>query len=481
MSDNFKSEIMKKFIKVKIVMLFVLLCYCKNIQAQESDVPSFLRDHLMIYYVENPSGDEYVLINPNELTSGNSLFGNNPQMDVAQNMLREIFSPSTDTSFRERVVEILGRYSNPVALFLYYESGPLDEASATANWTNCIESGQFSACVTVEAGDEYAGIIHYGSSEINSEGLLAAKSHFLQLLSDVATGIDLTRSFADITSSTIARARSVAHVPEGGFPVQRQGRTVNFDISIRRLQQLREHLQNPEVITHIQNTLSLFDRETGSAHQSRDQVDMALVLAIATRESGVRLPLSRSTRRIVSAGRDAHTRGESGLDFLYDRRSAFPQSLRDQVIRVEGNPDVPGTFRRDTHPAYIREQDVLASFIIEIKARKQFFLRQFERVFSDEGGFTEEQRAALIANMSNEANRAWIQAAFGSRLRDILTEVRTLVRRHSNFDEVLTDNTINLNAIVTNDGIMPTNLSRQRTRLSLAESIIVESFLSNNL
>ncbi|MEX0290259.1 MAG: hypothetical protein AB3N14_14220 [Flavobacteriaceae bacterium] len=465
--------------------LLLLLPVTLHSQDQESNQDSFLRDHLMVYYVEDPSTDQYRLLSHDEISSGQRLFGGNPQMEVAQDLVHEIFTPSEDASFQESVVQALGRYPNPMALFLYFERGPVDEAAASAHWTNCIENGQFTSCVTVEADDEYTGIIHYGSEQLSQEGLLEAKSHFLQLLNDAGEGAQRSRPFAAISDETVSRAREIAHVPERGFRVERRGRTVPFNISLSRMRELQQALQDPAIQEHIRTTLNLFENETGDARRSRDEIDLALVLAIASRESGVRLPLARGERRVVTAGRDAHTRGESGLDWLYDRRNDFPSAIRSEILQVEGNSSIPGHFRRDCHPAYVKEKHMLASFIVEVAGRRQSFINRFNRAFADRHGFTEAQRTELLENLTEAANRAWIQAAFGSRSVDILHAVRRFIRAEmragTDFTTIAQNSEINLNAIVTNDRIMPTSLSRQRTRLSLAEAIIVSSFLPNNL
>ena len=408
---------MKTYMYLRIICIAAISFNSIISMAQESNVDSFLRDHLMVYYVEDPSSDQYRLLDSNEITSGQLLFGGNPEMEIAQQLIREIFIPESGNEFQESVIEALRREDQPMALFIYFDRGPIDEASASANWTNCIENGRFTSCVTVEAGDEYAGIIHYGANQMNGDGFDMAKNRFLELLTNVVDGSSQVAGSSNISAQIINRARQLAHVPEGGFRVERQGRMARFDISVRRMQRLKALVHDPDVRRHITWTLNLFGNDTGSARQSREDIDLALILAIASRETGEQLPLARGERRLVSAGRDAHSRGESGLDWLYDRRNDFPSSIRSEIIRVEGNPDIPGRFKRECHPAYIREKHVLASFIVEMPARRQFFLNRFARVFSDSNGFSNEQRQELLGQMSLNARRAWIQAAFGSRFR----------------------------------------------------------------
>lgn len=167
---------------MKSILLVVAMLISIATVAQDSNVNNFLRDRLMVYYVEDPSTDQYRLLRPDELSSGQNLFGGNPEMEIAQSLLGQIFSPSSDTAVQETVIMALRRYDRPLALFLYHDRGPLDEAVASANWTNCIDNSHFTSCVTVEDGDEYAAIVHYGSNQMNADGLTTAQNRLLSLL-----------------------------------------------------------------------------------------------------------------------------------------------------------------------------------------------------------------------------------------------------------------------------------------------------------
>ncbi|WP_160114811.1 hypothetical protein [Aquimarina sp. AU474] len=179
--------------------IFLLLFLTTQVIAQESNATNFLRDRLMVYYVEDPSSDQYRLLNPGEMTTEGNLFGGNPQMETAQLLIRAIFSPRDNQEYQQTVIETLRNYEKPVALFLYSDEGPIDEAIASENWTNCIESGHFTSCVTIEPGDEYAGIVHYGSNQMSNDGVELAKNRLLSLLnldnnslSETQNGITLT-------------------------------------------------------------------------------------------------------------------------------------------------------------------------------------------------------------------------------------------------------------------------------------------------
>lgn len=287
-----------------------------------------------------------------------------------------------------------------------------------------------------------------------------------------------------LTSSQIEQIKRRMHIPNDGFRVTTSGGARHINIEVERINELLEQLQvDEESNQHIQNTINLFTNDTDpNSHQERDQIDIAFILAVAIRESGIRTVLSRSNRRIVKAGRDAHTEGRSGLDWVYDYKRYFPTAIRDEIQPVVGNPHVPGSFRREVHPAYVRERDLLSAFFVEIRQRQKRFLSRFHNhEFSND--FSEEQRNSLLHRLTNDARRAWIQAAFGSKIHDLLASVRQLlttgIRNGTPFQELVENNQFNLNAIITNDEIMPINLSRQRTRISAAEAALIEENFQN--
>ena len=182
MLANFKLRTMKTHNNLrKSFALFFMFNYM-GMSGQDSDASTFLRDDLMVYYVEDPSSDQYRLINPNEITSGQLLFGGNPEMEIAQNLVRDIFIPGSDSDFQQSVMNALSNHNKPLALFLYYDRGPLDESAASANWTNCLENGHFTSCVTAETGDEYERVVHYGANQMNADGLVLAKNRFIELI-----------------------------------------------------------------------------------------------------------------------------------------------------------------------------------------------------------------------------------------------------------------------------------------------------------
>ena len=284
-----------------------------------------------------------------------------------------------------------------------------------------------------------------------------------------------------LTNSMIREVKERMRIPEEGFLVQTPRGRLRRNLEVERIRQLGTALQQEQAQTHIRQTLELFVNDTDErSRQDRASIDLALVLAVAIRESGVRIVLSRSSQRIVSAGRDAHTEGRSGLDWLYDYKRFFPSAIRNEIQPVEGNERIPGSFRREVHPAFIRESDLLAAFIVEIRQRYRRFLRRFEHhEFRD---FSSSQQQALLSSMNRDAKRAWTQAAFGSRLHHLLIEVRNGIlrpmRSGTSFEELVLDPMLNLNAIINNDTIMPDNLSRQRCRISAAEALLAEELIN---
>lgn len=195
---------MKTRYKLKTITLMWAVLLPLWIVAQGSNHAEFLRDRLMVYYVEDPSTDQYRLLDPQLIQSQRPLFGNNSEMDVSQQLIRELFNPSSDTSFQDAVVEELREHQRPIALFLYFDLGPVDEEIATANWTNCLHQGHFTSCVTVEADDEYAFVVHYGANQVNSDGLQGAKNRLLTLMGQEVTSSNIDLATASQGGITIA-------------------------------------------------------------------------------------------------------------------------------------------------------------------------------------------------------------------------------------------------------------------------------------
>lgn len=283
-----------------------------------------------------------------------------------------------------------------------------------------------------------------------------------------------------ITSSQISNVRQRLHIPPSGFLVTTRRGEIRKNINVSALNQLINQLNDVEVVTHIRESIRLFT-EDSDPRSVQNSIDIALVLAIAIKESGVRTLVSRSNRRIVTAGRDVHSAGKSGLDWVYDYRRYFPSNIRNHVQRVIGNSNIRGEFvnpDRMQNPAYLPEKYLLCAFIVEIRQRYRRFLRRFHR-HEFVNGFTEEQRESLLQTMNTDAKRAWTQAAFGSKIRELLLANKNLIQlaiqNGASFTDIVNNDTVNLNAIITNDTILPQNLSRQRTRISAAEASLLDN------
>ena len=167
-----------------IFLLTLLMGFQKKIIAQEDTSQQPIEQHLHVYYVQNPATDQFHRIDPNRINSGQSLFGGNPEMEIAQTLLQEIFNSTRDISFQQSINETLHASSNTIALFLYYDNEPLNEAYTSETWNNCIENGHFSSCITMENGNEYTRIIHYGSNQMNKNGIEFTKNRIVELLSN---------------------------------------------------------------------------------------------------------------------------------------------------------------------------------------------------------------------------------------------------------------------------------------------------------
>ncbi|GAA3628106.1 hypothetical protein GCM10022397_12160 [Flavivirga jejuensis] len=142
----------------------------------------------MVYYVEDPSSNQYRLLNYEEIMDGNQLFGGNPEAEVAQSLIRGIFIAESDQNFQETIVQALSGSDHPSALFIYFDSEPIDSETASDNWVDRIDNGHFTACVTRENDDDYTSIVHYGTNQMNSDGAVAAQNRLVQLLTGINAG-----------------------------------------------------------------------------------------------------------------------------------------------------------------------------------------------------------------------------------------------------------------------------------------------------
>ncbi|MEX0290258.1 MAG: hypothetical protein AB3N14_14215 [Flavobacteriaceae bacterium] len=170
---------LKKIIKIALVALIFGL-QGPYLSAQPSNPSQIIQNRLRVYYVQNPNGDNDG--HAVALDNMESTFGNNPNMERAQQLVRAIFdSREEHPQFRTSLARALRAASRPYALFLYDDTDPLN-AGVSQNWTNCINNGHFYACSTVDEGDEYGRILHYGAFQMNSENLDGTLAGLIRLL-----------------------------------------------------------------------------------------------------------------------------------------------------------------------------------------------------------------------------------------------------------------------------------------------------------
>jgi LAS superfamily LD-carboxypeptidase LdcB len=166
-------------------------------------------------------------------------------------------------------------------------------------------------------------------------------------------------------------------------------------------ERITEHLAaHPAGVTHLRQTLALFASGSPVLPAS---IDLPLVLAIAARET---LPLRRvfsdEATAVITAGRDTHPQGVSGLDFIFDSHELFPAAIRAQVQLVRAGYR-PG--REDRRAAQLPERYLLAAFVVAVEAGRRGFERQVRRVFAASAN-------ALVAALAPDARRAWIALSF---------------------------------------------------------------------
>ncbi|GAA3628083.1 hypothetical protein [Flavivirga jejuensis] len=194
---------MKTQLYIKHTHLIIFAFFAINTWGQESTTSSFLRDNLMVYYVQDPESDQYTLLNPDEIIDGGELFGGNAEMQVAQSLVRSIYNTNSDGDFQESIVRALRDNDDPSALFIYFDSEPVDEVIAAANWTDYIESGHFTPCLTREENDDYASAVHYGANQLNIDCLETSQNRLVELLN--GSGFTSPESNTDISGEQAER------------------------------------------------------------------------------------------------------------------------------------------------------------------------------------------------------------------------------------------------------------------------------------
>ncbi|WP_394750118.1 hypothetical protein [Spongiimicrobium salis] len=174
---------MKHTIKTHRLFLVVLFCLItiQKGRSQNENPQSTIQERLNVYYVAQPNTDTSpIRIN---ITNEGDLFGTNPNMRIAQQLIRAIYYGEGEHAlFRANVARLLAGRTQPIALILYDDMTPL-RAEISDTWTNCVRNDHFFACAINDPDHVYDRIINYGSFQMNEEGLEATKRGFLRLFS----------------------------------------------------------------------------------------------------------------------------------------------------------------------------------------------------------------------------------------------------------------------------------------------------------
>lgn len=283
-------------------------------------------------------------------------------------------------------------------------------------------------------------------------------------------------------------------IPEGGYDDHNPlgHRTVDLNRDLRTV--VRRIHDEPAVLEHIRHTLDAFYNDPDPASRlTPDQIDVSLVLAIAARESSHRyMPslLADSDHRVISAGPDTYRGGHGGLDYVGGHRDMMPSTMRDDTTAVHGSARLSGgLIRPQANPLELPEGDLLAAYIVEVRARQQMFEHRV-RIYGAHGHhpalLTSGQADQLLSQLSRPARRAWTQAAFGSRLGPLLHTVlerfRHAMHGHAGFDGSVADDGVNLNSIATDFSITDAQeLSGHRVHITMAESAMLDRMLPPEL
>lgn len=145
-----------------------------------------INEQLRVYYVANPNTET----RPHavQVSSDSPIFGGNPNMAIAQQLVRAIFyGGSGHNEFRNSVNEVLTEAGEPIAFILYDDIEALREGISDT-WINCIRNAHFFACATQGDGETYNRVIHFGAFQLNEGGLEASKAAFLRLFNG-STGV----------------------------------------------------------------------------------------------------------------------------------------------------------------------------------------------------------------------------------------------------------------------------------------------------
>jgi RHS repeat-associated protein len=199
------------------------------------------------------------------------------------------------------------------------------------------------------------------------------------------------------------RANTDGWEPYGRFhqraALTRNGRTIPETVH-RQLNNMGQQAQR-----HIEYTLNLFPEKRTGNEIIRSDIDLSLSLVIAPREGGIPGVFpddSDENDRVISAGRDTHPGGVSGMDFLYNSINLFPESIREDITLVSHGYIAGREHRR---AARLTRKNLLAAIIVTLEAGERSFVRSVSRLWGDEGEMQ-------LLTLSEDARRTWIALGF---------------------------------------------------------------------
>ena len=161
-------------------------------------------------------------------------------------------------------------------------------------------------------------------------------------------------------------------------------------------------LDNPEVHNNITETLNIF-RSYADDLNTSTQEDLPFVLSLGFRESGGSI-FRTDAARVVTAGRDTHRQGVSGLDFFYNRTSRAAFEHRGQTMSRVSTGLVAG--RENRTPAFIEARRLLLAFMVKTASDELVFRRHVAREMEHQGRSPGEAES-LTGSLSTGALRAW--------------------------------------------------------------------------
>lgn len=211
---------------------------------------------------------------------------------------------------------------------------------------------------------------------------------------------------------------------------------------------------------HISYSLSLIRKTSLRGYASAR--DIPLVLALATRESG-RTVFRTGTETVVSAGRDTHPSGVSGLDFLYNLRRYFNEAGV-FIGKVDKNELRRG--REDRRPGLIQARHLLFAHMVKSGSdEKVFRSRHIGRAVKTAALTLGPE--PLFGQLHGNARRAWMSLYYsgpGFVLHTLNDVTRALEQQ---------DRPIDLNQILN----LPVSLFRHKPRVILARATALRAYV----